>query len=241
MVRPVQTGPAVGRLLDVLVEHASQPTGRTRTKAFPVILPPDFNNSKNVPRRLNNWNLENNTDGENQKTSTIFTLRSTKEIRLLLNKKLHYDLARPGIALYGGHNNTKLKKNIKPVIKLKAEIIQIKNIDQNQYVGYNQTFRTKKNITVAILGIGYADGIKRLLSNKGYVYFKNIKFRIIGRISMDSITIDISKYAKSLKKGMYIDIINYHHDIEKMAKSCDTISNEILTSISNRVERIYKF
>ena len=65
---------------------------------------------------------------------------------LLLNKKLHYDLARPGIALYGGHNNTKLKKNIKPVIKLKAEIIQIKNIDQNQYVGYNQTFRTKKNI-----------------------------------------------------------------------------------------------
>ena len=76
---------------------------------------------------------------------------------------------------------------------------------------------TKKSITVAILGIGYADGISRYLSNNGYVFFKNKKFRIIGRVSMDSITIDISNHNNLLKNGMFLEIINYKYDIEKFA------------------------
>jgi len=158
---------------------------------------------------------------------------------LALNKNLHYDLARPGIALYGGHNNTTLRNKIKPVIKLRAEILQIKKINKYNYIGYNQTFYSKKNMIVAIIGIGYADGILRKLSNNGYVYYKKYKFRIIGRISMDTITIDITKNNKILKVGMMVDLINYENDIEKLAKKCDTISNEILTLISNRVKRVY--
>ena len=92
---------------------------------------------------------------------------------------------------------------------------------------------------IAVIGIGYADGILRKLSDKGYVYYKNYKFKIIGRISMDTITIDITKHYKKLKIGMMIDLINYENDIEKIAKNCDTISNEILTLISNRVKRVY--
>ena len=90
-------------------------------------------------------------------------------------------------------------------------------------------------MTIAIIGIGYADGILRKLSNIGYVYYKNYKFKIIGRISMDTITVDISNKAKILKAGLFIDIINYEHDIEKIAKSCGTISNEILTSFYHNV------
>jgi len=160
---------------------------------------------------------------------------------MVLGKNFQFDIARPGIALYGGHNNTSLKHKIKPVIKLKAKILQIKKINKNEYIGYNQTFRTKKKMTIAIIGIGYADGILRKLSNIGYVYYKNYKFKIIGRISMDTITVDISNKAKILKAGLFIDIINYEHDIEKIAKSCGTISNEILTSFtSNRIKKIYK-
>ena len=62
---------------------------------------------------------------------------------------------------------------------------------------------------------------------------------MIGRVSMDSITIDVTKYKKTIKKGIYMELINYEYDIEKLAKKCGTISNEILTSISNRVKRIY--
>ena len=159
---------------------------------------------------------------------------------VLLGKKFHYDIIRPGISLYGGHYNTKLKKIIKPVIKLKARILQIKNLNKNEFIGYNQTYKTNKKIWVAIIGIGYADGISRKLSNKGFVYYKNHKFKILGRVSMDSITVDITKSKKIFKIGNYVEVINYSHGIDELAKKCGTISNEILTSISNRVQRIYK-
>ena len=158
---------------------------------------------------------------------------------LILGKKYHYDLVRPGISLYGGHFNTKMKTIIKPVITLKGKILQIKEINKNEYIGYNQTFRTNKKIKIAIIGIGYADGISRLLSNKGNVYLNNQAFKILGRVSMDSITIDITKNSNSLKVGNYIELINYIHGIDKMAKECNTICDEILTSISKRVKRIY--
>ena len=120
------------------------------------------------------------------------------------DKKYHYDLTRPGISLYGGHFNTKLKKLIKPVVKLKAKVLQIKKLEKNEYVGYNQTYKASNKKTIGILGIGYADGISRKLSNKGKVFFKNKKFSIIGRVSMDSITVDITKYKKkNTRRNLY--------------------------------------
>jgi alanine racemase len=164
----------------------------------------------------------------------------SNSLGMTLGDEFHYDITRPGIALYGGHYNTKLRNKIKPVVKLKAEILQIKKLSKNQYVGYNQTFYSKRNMTIAILGIGYADGISRILSNIGYAYFKKFKFKIIGRVSMDTVTIDITNATKFVKVGMLVDLINYENDIEKLAKKCGTISNEILTSISTRVKRVYK-
>ena len=158
---------------------------------------------------------------------------------LILGKNFHYNMVRPGISLYGGHFNTKMKRIIKPVISLKGKVLQIKEINKNEYVGYNQTFKSKKIIKVAIIGIGYADGISRLLSNKGNVYMDNKIFKILGRVSMDTITIDITKNSKPLKVGDYMDLINHINGIDKMAKECDTISNEILTSVSKRVKRVY--
>ena len=158
---------------------------------------------------------------------------------MLLGKKFHYDLIRLGISLYGGHFYTKMQTIIKPVICLRAKVLQIKKISKNEYIGYNQTYKTKKNTTVAILGIGYADGLSRLLSNKGCVYYKDIIFNIIGRVSMDTITIDISKNNKLIKEGMYLEIINGKHGIDEIAKKCTTIPHEILTLIGKRVKRVY--
>ena len=185
---------------------------------------------------------------QNKKFKTVFNLfKSIKYISLsnsagiLNNKEFHYNLTRPGIFLYGGYQNKRLKKilKIKPVIKLKAKILQIKEIGANEYIGYNQTYKTKKTIKVAILGIGYGDGIFRILSNKGKVYFKKKSFRIIGRISMDSMTINITNCKHKICVGEYMEIINEDNDIEKIAKECGTISREILTSISRRVIRQY--
>ena len=183
---------------------------------------------------------------QNNKFKKIFNLNINTKYKSLSNsmalnlgKNFHHDLVRPGIALYGGHLNTKIKTIIKPVVTLKGKILQIKEINKNEFIGYNQTFKTKKKITVAIIGIGYADGISRILSNKGKVYLNNQSFKILGRISMDTITIDISQKSNLLKVGDYMELINHAHGIDKMAKQCNTISHEILTSISKRVNRVY--
>ncbi len=158
----------------------------------------------------------------------------------ILDKTYLYDMIRPGIGIYGCFENKKLEKKIKNVIKLKGKIIQIKDLKKNQYIGYNRTYKTKTKTRVAIIGIGYEDGIPRSLSNKGFVYYKKDKFKIIGRISMDSFTIDISKCSHDLKVGMYIDIINEENKVDKFAKQCKTISYEVLTSIGKRVYRNYE-
>ena len=158
----------------------------------------------------------------------------------ILDKTYLYDMIRPGIGIYGCYENKKLEKKIKNVISFKAKIIQIKNLKKNQYIGYNRTFKTKSRTSIAIIGLGYEDGIPRSLSNKGFVYYKKNRFNIIGRISMDSFTIDISKCSHDLKVGMYVDIINKDHKVDKFAKKCKTISYEVLTSIGNRVYRNYE-
>ena len=189
----------------------------------------------------NNYNIVQNKkfkESINFKINAKFNSLSNS-MGLSLGKNYHYDLVRPGISLYGGHFNTKMRKIIKPVISLKGKVLQIKEISKNEFIGYNQTFRTNKKIKVAILGIGYADGISRILSNKGNVYFKNQTFKIVGRVSMDTIIIDITKNSKPIKIGTYMELINNKNGIDKIAKQSNTICDEILTSISERVKRVY--
>ncbi len=175
----------------------------------------------------------------NKKTKgAIFSLANTHGS--ILDKTYLYDMIRPGIGIYGCFENKYLEKKIKNVINFKGKIIQIKYLQKNQFIGYNRTFKTKNKTKVAIIGLGYEDGIPRLLSNKGFVYFKKDRFKIIGRISMDSFTIDITKSSHNLKIGMYVDIINQEHKVDKFAKKCRTISYEVLTSIGNRVYRNYE-
>jgi len=159
---------------------------------------------------------------------------------IILGKDYHHDLVRPGISLYGGHFNTRMKSIIKPVICLKGKVLQIKEVNKNEFIGYNQTFKTRKKIKIAIIGIGYADGISRVLSNRGEVYYKDETYKIIGRVSMDTITIDITKNHQKIKEGIFMELINHIYGIDYHAKKSETICDEVLTSISKRVKRIYK-
>ena len=194
----------------------------------------EYKNNYNLKQKKIFTRLKNKFNNN----KVIFSLANSHGA--ILNKSYLYDMIRPGIGIYGGYENEKLGTRIKNVINLKGKIIQIKNIQKNQYVGYNRTYKTKIKIKVAIIGLGYEDGIPRSLSNKGYVYFKENKFKIIGRISMDSFTVDISKSSHDLNIGMYLDIINDEHKIDKFAKLCKTIPNEIMTSIGKRVYRKYE-
>jgi len=158
---------------------------------------------------------------------------------IFLNNNFHFDMTRPGISLYGGYGNKIIKNKIKNVIKLKAKVIQIKKINKNESIGYNHTYKTKKPKYIATIAIGYADGIFRNLSNKGYVYYKKYKGKFLGNISMDTSVVDITNFYHRIKLGDYVELINDRNDIEIIAKQANTVSQNILTSLGKRVKIKY--
>ena len=151
------------------------------------------------------------------------------------------NLVRPGIILYGYYPSEKNSKliNLKPICKLKTKITFLKTVPKNTPIGYSKTYITKRTTKIATISIGYADGLKRALSNKGHVVINNQKCKIIGNICMDSCMIDVSKL-ENVKIGDDVYIWdNKIITVEQIAKMCNTINYEILSTISNRVPRIF--
>jgi alanine racemase len=160
---------------------------------------------------------------------------------IYLGKEFHANLARPGLAIYGG-NPTPAKPNpMENVIRITAPILQINRLADDSSIGYGATYMAKKGDVVATLAIGYADGLMRSLSNKGKCYIQNFETPIIGRVSMDLVTVDISNVPEIFHKvGQDVEIIGNHYTIADAARAAGTIEYEILTMLGNRFERIYK-
>ncbi len=160
---------------------------------------------------------------------------------IMLGKKYHFDMVRPGISIYGGDSQLKGKNSFKQVVTLRSRLIQIRKIRKGATIGYGATFKAKKNMIIGTIAIGYADGINRLFSNNHKLYLKNKSVNLVGRVSMDLITVDLTSIPKKdLNTDNKIEIINKKNTINKICKSIKTIPYEILTSLGNRYLRIYK-
>lgn len=147
------------------------------------------------------------------------------------------NLARTGLALYGiSDKNSRLK----PVLKLTTRLIQIKKIKTGDKVGYDGSFIAKKDTIIGILPIGYFDGVDRRLSNKGLVLTSQTVCPIIGKVSMNLITVDISK-VKNPRVGqevvVYSDNPENSNSIAKSAAICQTIPYDILTGLSISIRK----
>ena len=160
-----------------------------------------------------------------------------------LGKDYFYDCVRPGLILYGATPNAPLpiKAKIKNVITVKAKILHIQKVDANVSVGYERTFFTDRPSRLATLGIGYADGYPRSLSNKGWGYFKGYKLPVAGLISMDLTVLDITDIPeKEIAIGEWIELIGPHVSIEEVATLAQTHAYEMMTLLGNRYHRLYK-
>jgi len=159
---------------------------------------------------------------------------------ILLGKKYHFDLVRPGISIYGGNCSLDKKNNYSHVVSLKAKIIQKRIINKGETIGYGSTFKAKKRMLIGTIPIGYGDGFNRLFSNQLELYYKNKKVRIVGRVSMDLITLDLTKFINNkISEKDYIELINSKNNIDYLSKIIKTIPYEILTSLGNRYQRRY--
>jgi alanine racemase len=159
---------------------------------------------------------------------------------IFLGRNYHHDLVRPGAALYGLNPHPAQSNPMLPVFRLTAQVIQMREIAADAHVGYGWTFRAAQPTRLATLAIGYADGLQRAFGNGGAVYFRGRRLAVAGRVSMDSLTVDLGDLPPGmLAQGSQVEIIGGHQSLDALAATAGTIGYEMLTSLGQRYERIY--
>jgi alanine racemase len=164
---------------------------------------------------------------------------------ILLGPDFAYDLVRPGIALYGGHPRRHGKNPFRPVVHLEGRILQVRQVAPGETVGYGATHTLKRASRVATVSVGYADGFFRSLSHKdgqeGFVvYLGPHAAPILGRVSMDLITVDVTAVPQDISgRGAWVELIGPNAPAQTMAHHAGTIDYEVLTNLGRRAFRRY--
>ena len=148
------------------------------------------------------------------------------------------DLARPGIGLYGGNPWTGRPNPMRTVAALEAQVVQMRSLAANETVGYGASYRAAAPLPAAVVGIGYADGLPRALSNCGEFHAAERRCPIIGRVSMDLTTIGVA--GANLNPGNWVEVFGPNISVDEVAEKAGTAAYEIFTGVSPRVRRIYQ-
>ncbi|MTJ08244.1 alanine racemase [Anabaena sp. UHCC 0204] len=173
----------------------------------------------------------------------IPSLHLANSAATLANPKLHYDMVRAGLAIYGLYPAPHLKNKIQlqPVLQLKARVTQVKTVEAGTGISYGHHFITSQEMRVAVVGIGYADGVPRNLSDKMQVLIRGKRVPQIGAITMDQIMLDVSSIP-DLQEGEIVTLLGEqgkeHISADDWAKQLNTISWEILCGFKHRLPRV---
>ena len=159
---------------------------------------------------------------------------------IFLGAAYRFDLARPGVALYGVNPTPGRGNPMHGVVRLCARVLQVRQIDAPRGVGYGSTFRPAGPTRIATVAGGYGDGVLRALSNSGRVVAGEYHLPLVGRVSMDSITVDATALPPdALAAGDWVEVIGPDHDVDALAAEAGTIGYEILTALGRRHYRIH--
>ncbi|MGH1490613.1 MAG: alanine racemase [Acidimicrobiales bacterium] len=161
---------------------------------------------------------------------------------IFLGSAYHFDLARPGIALYGGSPfpDSGLANPMRSVVTLEAPIIQVQSAATGASVGYGATHRLTSDSRIATIPVGYADGFLRSISNTGMAAIQGQPTPIVGRVSMDLITLDVSSIdERFVYPGAPVELVGEHCPIDEVAELAGSIPHEFLTNLSRRFELRY--
>ncbi|HZV49372.1 MAG TPA: alanine racemase [Candidatus Dormibacteraeota bacterium] len=152
---------------------------------------------------------------------------------ILRHPEAALDAVRPGIALYG------CAGQLRPALALHALVTQVRDVRSGHSVGYGRTWIAPRPARIATVAIGYEDGIMRSRSNRGHVLVRGVRAPLVGRVSMDSITVDVSD-VPDVEPGDPVTLIGGGITAEEVAAWSGTIPYEVLTSLGNRVARVYR-
>ncbi len=159
---------------------------------------------------------------------------------VFLGSAFHADCVRSGVALYGVNPTGRLRNPMRPAIQIEGRVIQLRDIAAGTGVGYGLCFTARASGTLATIGVGYADGWPRSLSGKGAVFFRGQRLPIVGRVSMDSIMVDVTELPRgAIKPDDLVELVGPHQTLEEVARDAGTIAYELLTAIGSRYARTY--
>ena len=159
---------------------------------------------------------------------------------LFLGRAFCFDMARPGVALYGVNPTPGSANPMVPVVRLQAKVLQVRRVDAAAPVGYGAAHMAPDGAKLATVSMGYADGLLRAWSPAGRAYLDDLAVTVAGRVSMDLTTFDVSNVPdSSLGPNAMIDIIGTKHTVDDVAQEAGTIGYEVLTSLGQRYVRRY--
>jgi len=156
------------------------------------------------------------------------------------SRDLHFQLVRPGCALYGVNPTPGRPNPMAATVQLFGRVLQVRAVDTPMTVGYGASHSIRGKGKIATIAVGYADGYLRALSGRGMVFFDGHGAPVVGRVSMDLITVDVSHLPESLTlPGTFAEIIGPHRSVDQVADEAGTIGYEILTGLGSRYQRCY--
>lgn len=151
-----------------------------------------------------------------------------------------FDLVRPGIALYGGNPRKSGENPMRGTVTLTAPLVQVRSIDSGDTVGYGATYSASGPRRLGVAALGYADGLMRSLSNRGHGVIAGVKCPIVGRVSMDLVTLDVTRVpGDAAHAGADVEFIGPHQTVDDLARDAGTLPYEIYTRLGPRIERHY--
>ena len=163
---------------------------------------------------------------------------------IFLSDNAHCDVVRPGVALYGANPTPGRPNPMRPVIDLKARVVQVRTVNKGDTVGYSAGWTVRRATRIAIVSVGYADGYLRSSGSSdetpgGFALVGGKRCPIAGRVSMDLMAIDVTD-APPLKRGEFVTLIGDELGIDEVATAAGTIAYELLTSLGHRYHRVYR-
>ena len=160
---------------------------------------------------------------------------------IFLGPRFHFAEVRPGAALYGANPCPGKPNPMRPCVRLQARIVQLRQIDRGESVGYGAAHVMDRPGLLAIAAVGYADGWLRSLSHRGCGWFAGRRVPLLGRVSMDLATFDVSAVDPShLKPGAMIELLGTEYGVDAAAADAGTIGYEILCALGQRYRRVYR-
>lgn len=154
---------------------------------------------------------------------------------IFLGPAFHFDIVRPGAALYGVNPCPGAANPLMPAIRLQGRVMQVRAVKRGTAIGYGHTMTARRATRLATVAVGYADGFLRSTGASGGAWLGDRRLPLMGRVSMDSIIVDAGDAA--LEPGDLVDLIGPHHDADAAGAASGTIGYEILTSLGHRFER----